>query len=219
MMKRTTLLSHRVIALGIFILAVELMPLSGSVVHATTFGFTKITNNGPDDVSSQLLADVTDSNGQILFKFSNTGPLDSFIAQIYFDDNNSLLSNMTILDDTNPETSLGVSFSSPANPADLPSGNTAVPSFVADLSAGADAPSPQNGVNPSEMVGILFDGNLTNVLTDLNSGALRLGLHVQGIGSTGNSDSFVSVPEPGMAINAMMLLALTGLPLLRRRRR
>lgn len=188
-------------------------------VQAATIGFTKITNNGPDDVASQLFADVTDAgSGQVLFKFSNTGPLDSVIAQIYFDDDNSVLSNMSVLPDTDPATSPGVAFSSGANPANLPSGNTVSPPFVADFAAGADNPAPQNGVNPTEMVGILFDGVFANVLADINSGALRLGLHVQAIGQTGNSDAFVSVPEPGTALNVAMLLAMVGCPMLRRRR-
>jgi hypothetical protein len=203
---------------GVVLLAFGLVCLS-SPVHAATIGFTKITNNGPDDVSSQLLADVTDAGGgQVLFKFSNTGPLASFIGQIYFDDANSVLSNMSVLDDTNPETSLGVSFQIGANPANLPSGNTVSPPFVADFAAGADNPAPSNGVNPNEMVGIVFDGAFANVLSDINSGALRLGLHVQGIGQTGNSDAFVSVPEPATAMNVAMMLAMIGCPLLRRRR-
>jgi hypothetical protein len=211
------MLSARVFTLGAFCLAIGLVTV-GSSADAATIGFTKITNNGPDDVSSQLFADVTDSAGKVLFQFSNTGPLDSFIGQIYFDDDNSLLSNMTVLDDTNPETSLGVSFLSTATPANLPAGNSISPEFSADFASGADNPAPSNGVNPTEMVGILFDGTLANVLADLNSGALRLGLHVQGIGQTGNSDAFVSVPEPGTALHAMMLLAMASLPAWRRRR-
>jgi hypothetical protein len=185
--------------------------------HAAIIGFDKITNNGPDNVAGQLTAEVTDSAGQILFKFANAGPLASVIGQIYFDDANSLLSNMTVLDDTHPETSPGVAFSIGANPANLPSGNTVVPPFEADFSAGANNPAPQNGVNPAETLGILFDGDLAAALAALNSGALRLGLHVQAIGSTGNSDSFVSVPEPGGLLGALTALSMAWLPGVRRR--
>ena len=68
----------------------------------------------------------------------------------------------------------------------------------------------QNGVNPNERIGILFnfEGDLfDNVIAAIDTGQLRIGIHVQGFAS-GGSESFVtgngisSVPEPA----AMLLL-------------
>lgn len=206
----------RIWVLYLAVLIFGLLVVGFNSTQAATINFTKITNNGPDNVASQLSADVTSSSGKILFEFKNAGPLASVIGQVYVDDDKSVLSNMTILDDTNPETSLGVAFHSGATPANLPSGNLVVPPFVADFSAGADNPSPSNGVNPTEMLGILFDGNLANALAGLADGSLRLGLHVQGIGTTGNSDAFVSVPEPASASLALMSLVFAALSYRRR---
>jgi hypothetical protein len=185
-----------------------------STADATLVSFGKLSNNAPENIASQLSADVTLSSGKVLVKFINAGPLASFIGQIYIDDSNARLSNLTTLDDTNPATSVGVSFSSGASPSNLPSGNTAVPAFTTDLSASADNPAPQNGVHPGQMVGILFDGNLADVLGDIQTGALRFGLHVQGIGQTGNSDAYVSLPEP---TSLSLTLLSVGTLLLRRR--
>ena len=51
------------------------------------------------------------------------------------------------------------------------------------------------------MGGLRFTGNYNNVIAALNSGALRVGLHVQGL-PNGKSDSYISsgntqdTPEP-----------------------
>lgn len=47
--------------------------------------------------------------------------------------------------------------------------------------------------------------------------ALRIGIHVQAIGATGGSESFILVPEPGFY--GLLGLGLAGLLLAARRRR
>ena len=59
------------------------------------------------------------------------------------------------------------------------------------------------GVNPGESLGILFDlqpgSAFGDVLAQLVSGELRIGIHVQGFAS-GGSESMVNVPEPGTGV-------------------
>jgi hypothetical protein len=120
----------------------------------------------------------------VLFTFNNEGPLASSICDVYFDDG-TLLGIASIINGA------GVAFSNPATPADLPGGNTASPPFVttANFPADSDQPVMENGVNPGEELGILFNlqGShlYANTLAALESGDLRIGLHVQAIGTAG----------------------------------
>jgi PEP-CTERM motif len=196
--------------------------LSGSMAaHAIPYGFTCVTNNNPTNCTtgeSQLRVDVTAGAGTIDFLFTNTGPNASSIADIYFDwlsDDEDFLTLDSIVNGS------GVSFSEGASPGNLPGGNTI--SFDADFGADSNAPAQPNGVNPGENVLLRFLGpSFDTVIASLDTGDLRIGLHVQGFAG-GGSDSFVndgrpptSVPEPGTL--ALFGLGLVGLGLIRRRR-
>jgi hypothetical protein len=189
--------------------------------QAIPYEFERITSNNLENVAAQLSVEVTSFNGnQVQFLFANSGPVASSITTIYFDDD-SLLSNPQI-QDTPPL----VDFDTSATPADLPGGDSIVPAFVANaaLSTQRVNPPPDTGVNPGETVTIIFDllaGNVfQNVLEDLDTGDLRIGLHVQSIGQSGGSDSFVNVgnkvPEPGTLI--LLGAGLLGLWVIRRRK-
>ena len=180
-----------------------------------TYSFDNITNNSAVDAAigkSQLFADVSDAGGsQVLFTFQNTGPEASSITDVYFDDG-TLLSLATI------SNSSGVHFSPGASPSNLPSGNSITPSFVATagLSADADAPAQPNGVNPGESLGITFNlqsgSTFNDVLSGLNDGSLRVGIHAQGF-ADGGSESFVNngvVPAPGAVLLASMGIVCVG---------
>lgn len=73
---------------------------------------------------------------------------------------------------------------------------------TAGFSADSDPPAVPNGVNPGEALGILFTLQSTktwsNVIADLGTGALRIGIHVQAIGGRplGGSESFINNPHP-----------------------
>jgi hypothetical protein len=183
--------------------------------HATQFGFYNISANDVGDAAigeAQLWVDVTDATdaigGKVLFTFGNTGPAASSICDVYFDDG-SLLGIAIIYN--NP----GVSFTEGAKPGDLPSGDNASPPFIATagFTADSDPEVEANGVSPGESLGILFDlqGNQTfaDVLSELYSLELRIGIHVQGFES-GGSGSFVnSVPDASiMFLLGPSLLAL-----------
>lgn len=237
-------------------LATALFFVPVSLRAEQSYAFTRITDNGNTDVSAQLSVTVFESGDanlsnfggailatQALFVFQNNVGTASSIADVYFDDG-ALLGIAAIRD-----SGAGVAFDDPATPADLPGGNEINPDFntTANFSADSDSPVSQNGVNSaSEWVGILFDlingmtyddviaalDNWTvsgNTWTEIDSSApeLRIGIHVQAIGATGGSDSYVNlpnangpiIPEPSTILGAL----LAGLPIslvaLRRRRR
>jgi hypothetical protein len=193
--------------------------LAAAPALSLTLDFGCISGNLANDCTigeAQLQVDVSDNGGsQVLFLFSNNGPDDSSITDIYFDDG-SLLGISTVVDDPP-----NVSFSVPAVPSELPSAGNASPVFVttSGFSADADPPPSLQGVNPGETVGIIFDliggQDFADVLAELDSGALRIGIHVQDYAS-GGSESFVNVPVPEPSTAALVAMGL-GLVALRRK--
>jgi|MudIll2142460700_1097286.scaffolds.fasta_scaffold498592_1 hypothetical protein len=185
--------------------------------QAYTIGFYRITDNATDNVASQLSVEVRDLGGNgVAFRFFNTAVISSSITQIYFDDG-SLLAQDIITD-----SGTSVAFSPGANP-NLPGGNNVSPPFDATdaFSASANNPAVANGVNANfEWVQIAFtlqnDQDYNDVISDIVSGALRIGMHVQGISTT--SDSFVNLaPIPIPAAAWLLGSGLLGLVAIRRR--
>jgi hypothetical protein len=110
-----------------------------------------------------------------------------------------------------------VDFEPDANPPNLPGGENAVPPFhVTEGFLAQSVPSPvMNGVGPGEWVKIDFtlQGAQTyaDVISELTSGELRIGIHVIGYQS-GGSESFINtpVPEPGTALLLALGLLAVG---------
>lgn len=182
---------------------------------ADLFAFYGITNNNPLDVAigeAQLFVDVTDvGNGQVQFEFKNEGPDASSIACVYFDDRAGVLHDISsIINDT------GVSFSAGGSPENLPGGNDV--GFVANFWATADPPPAHNGVDPGELLGIVFDlqagAMFGDVIAQISGGALRIGIHVIDFAS-GGSESFM-VPVPGAFLLGVLGLGYAGMKLRRR---
>jgi hypothetical protein len=204
-------------------LALALTPTMG---FAATLSFDCITNNIAGDCAigeSQLSVDVTSySATQVLFEFNNTGLSASSITDAYFD-NGSLLGLAFLIDADEGSGDPGVDFTQGASPGDLPGGNNASPAFVATagFTADSDPPTQPNGVNPGETLGIVFDlqggGTFADVLSELASGELRIGIHVQGFG-TGGSESFVNNPIPIPAAVWLFGSGLLGLAAVARRK-
>lgn len=190
--------------------------------QAESIGFTQLTGN-TTDISDQLTLNVSDAGGEVLFSFGNIGPISSSIAQIYFDDappgaGNDLgfLGMITMIDGD-----AGEWRAYQGSPSDLPGGQGAVPPFTTGGDpiqyATASNPAPQNGINVGESLNIYFTyknaGTINDVISDLLSGALRIGLHVISVGG-GDSDSYITggretnVPDDGATI------ALLGLGLI-----
>lgn len=195
-------------------LAAAALLATGSTLHAdVVLSFYHVTNNNSDATAAgeaQLSVTVGEQDGMASFTFENDGPVASSITDIYFDDG-TLLDLATIINGP------GVLFSVGANPGELPGANAANPPFVttAGFSADSDAPPTPNGVNPGEFVQVLFTlqdaQTIDDVYADLFSGALRVGMHVQGYPG-GFSEGFVNeevIPAPGSAA-AFLALAAFG---------
>lgn len=189
--------------------------LASAPASAVTLGFDCLTGNLAGDCAvgeAQLTVDVIDGGaGIVLFHFKNAGPAASSISEVYFDDG-SLLALSSVIDGP------GVDFEPDANPPDLPGGQNATPPFevTAGFLAQGVAPPVINGVGPGEWLKIQFtlQGGQTyaDVLDELTTGELRIGIHVIGFAS-GGSESFINppIPEPGTALLLGGGLALLGL--------
>ena len=174
--------------------------LATPLVFANTYNFSQITSNGNQLVAPQLSVNVTQSGSNALFTFFNSSVIASSITDAYFDYGNTnyftSVSN-NILGSAGE--SAGVSYTDGATPPNLPAGNTI--GFSADASGDSTAPNVlASGVNASnEYVSFLGTFGLSSSFSDLiaalDSNAFRIGLHVQGIGELGGSESFVDVPS------------------------
>lgn len=188
-----------VIVLGMFCTVVDAGP---------TYSFDNITNNNIANAAigeAQLFVELLDAgSAQVNFIFRNTGPEPSSITDVYFDDGG--LDSIALISG-----SAGVAFTQGASPSNLPGANNAVPPFVTTggFSADSDSPVQSNGVNPGEWLGIRFNlgsgSDFDDIVGYIGSGDLRIGIHVQAIGS-GGSESFINgdpingngvIPAPG----------------------
>jgi len=178
-----------------------------------TYSFTHIVEPGDGATQladgaigeAQLFVELIELGSQVEFLFTNIGPEASSITDVYFDDG-TLLGIASI---TN--TAGLVDFSQLAAPPELPGGNNVSPLFAttAGFSADSNPPTQPMGVNPGELLGITFDlqggGTHQDIIDELISGELRIGIHVQGY-SSGGSEAFVNngttngngvIPAPG----------------------
>ena len=160
-----------------------------TTVLATTYNFIGVNANEVN-VSNQLSLDVNQIGNSVDFKFINaSGGVNVFVGAIYFDFLNANL--FTDLDQTN---SLGtVSFTGiTPSTQNFPEGNGINFSTNAEGDRNGGA---RNGINIGEnlvLTALLSPGADVNAL--LQSGGLRVGLHVQGYQS-GGSDSYVNGPS------------------------
>ncbi len=224
------MLARRVLWLGVASLVVlcwNLVP-----AEAAMYGFTPVSfNSGAAAyaVAPQLSLDVTQSGSQVLFTFANDGPVASTITGMYFDDGAGVLDSILA-----PIDGAGVSFGLGGHPANL-SAPTVPYHFGADFWATANAPKGLGGKgvdNTGEFVTIPFtlesEETFADVLAALDAdladptstiGTLRVGMHVQSIGTASRSDAFiltpVQTPLPGAVILGLLGLSAAGLKMRR----
>jgi hypothetical protein len=171
-----------------------------SAAPASAFNFSNIAGGDTvgDNYVSNFNFNVVDQGDRVLFNIYhlvNSATPTSFISKVFFDDNNYL---------SDPWLNIGnfgtVTFTSDASNAQLPQGGQ---NFTTDYAFSRQVPGNGNAIQGGEKLGVSFQGNYDNVVTALNSGALRLGIHVQALPG-GASDSYISsnsantqdTPEP-----------------------
>lgn len=204
---------------GLNLVVAVILLFPAAVCQAVIFPLEIFTNNSPyaDDPGWDLYVDVWDGTGVANFTFYNDSILHSSIARIFFDDG-SLLGVDEVINSEDY-----TFFKKVPAPQPLPGGDILVPPFVADreYSIGTPNPPPWKGVNNGDIVNewvtIRFDlipgGDLDDVINELYSGALRIGVYVIDL-PDGYTESAVT-PEPA----TVALLGLGTLFVLRRKRR
>ncbi len=202
---------------------------------SVTYSFDRITSKANISIGSQLSmvveeATVASMTGA-LFTFYNKVGVKSSITDIYFDDMTPAIFNDIV---NHSDSGVGVSFDNSAKPKNLPGGRSI--GFVADYSGDSDAKSTESGVttrgvvnngvnSASEWVSFLgFWANgssFAGLISALNSGDFRVGLHIQSIDTSGKSDSYVNQlsPVPLPAAAWLFGSALIGFMFVSNRRR
>jgi len=172
--------------------------VSAAPASAITFSFGNIAGGDTpgDDYVNSFTYTVTNQGSAVRFDIFNSGNVaapNMFISKVFFDDNGYLSAPSLY------GTNVGeVSFSGGPSNDQLPQGGN---NFTTDYAFSRNPGSGNvGGIQGAESFPVSFRGNYNNVIAALNSGALRVGLHVQGL-PNGQSDSFISsntqdTPEP-----------------------
>jgi hypothetical protein len=150
-------------------------------------------------------------SGQAVFEFHNENLTSSSVARIYFEDYG--------LDEVEDiQFSWGIYFEKDRRPANFPGGGALEPDFDTAFSISASPPPVWHGIRPGGQltVTVELDHGITysDILTRLNEGSLRIGMHVIGLFDGSSFSAVNEIPEPA----TIGLLGLGGLFMVRRRR-
>lgn len=198
----------------------------------------KVTDNSIYDNFVEISVDPWGVN-QVIFKIANVGgPSGSFINQIYFEDKGDYLGAFSSFK-YDLELGQTLKYALGANPNQPPG---LVFDVVPDLSSDADNQKKVNGINPGEVLGIIINLNSSYTFADIENGfdydayrvppeaLLRLAVHVQGLGTEDESDTFATdntwnpfkdtppygVPDGSMTLS-LLGIALLGVEYMRRK--
>jgi len=198
----------------------------GGAVHSaaagTPFPVSVYANGGGASLSGLTVTlDVSDGGSFAIFSIANTSTgvnAGAVVTSIYFESSNfssMFLGSGAFVTPFDPGVSYVVG-ATPTNP-----GGGISPSWNGNLFSGrAVSPAPSNGVGSGEQVSVQFSYlagmNYANLVSNLTSdpSLFRVAMHIQNVGTSGDSVWGVNVPTPGAA-------ALLGAAVLvgRRRRR
>jgi hypothetical protein len=170
-----------------------------SAAPASAFGFSNIAGGDTpgDAYKNSFTFDVLNQGSSVLFKINNSGNAAAssmFISKVFFDDNGYLSG----LQSVNFDNFGVVEFTRDFGKNQLPQGGN---NFTTDYAFSSNNGNGNaKGIQANETLGLKFTGNYNNVIYALNSGTLRVGLHVQSLPG-GASDSYISsntldTPEP-----------------------
>ncbi len=168
------------------------------VQAATVYRLNVFTSNGAyfDNLGILLDVAVSEESGLARFDFSNQSTINAVISAVYFEQG-TLDSLESLIEGP------GTSFSWPAHPGGLQSGQTLDPPFSTWFSADADPPPTANGIDPGETLTVRFNlpqqGTFAGIINQLDSGYLRVGVHVIAL-PDGSSEAAVTTPEPTTAL-------------------
>jgi hypothetical protein len=183
--------------------------------------FGACSNNDPEDTAvgvAQFSVDVypwgtdDDSATQALFVIRNAGPEEVTIKEVYFDD--GVLLDIAQLFDLNDGIGgnlgeSGVDFEEGADPPNLPAANCVVPSFgTLEFFASLDAqnPAPKLGIGAGESLGVLFtllpDRNFGDLVSGLEDGVVRVGVHAGSYENSDGSETFVTMNATAIKLDS-----------------
>jgi len=170
-----------------------------SAAPAWAFSFSNIAGGDTpgDAYANSFTFDVVDQGlSLVFFKINNrenAADPSMFISKVFFDDNGYLSGPSANVSNIGQ-----VAFNGGASNDQLPQGGN---NFTTDY-AFSRLPGAGNafGIQAGETLVLGFKANYNNVISALNDGTLKLGLHVQGL-RNGQSDSYISsntqdTPEP-----------------------
>lgn len=199
--------------------------------NAATFNFNNIAGGATvgDSLAQYLSMDVTASGSGTLFKFNfannPTAFTSAFIGTVYIDAGTTPLgTNASItVDSGNVGT---VDFTGGTGTSNLPQRGNLATAFTTDYDFdNVNGSGNSKAVQEGESLGVLFStANFNNVVAAINAGTLRVGYHVQGIGS--GSDSYINstgttpvpVPVPGFLLGLVAAGAFGGTRLLKNKK-